>query len=305
VATFIGLALLLSFLVDISTGLTMVWGDALRTRLAGAIAVLAAGLPLWLLTWRPMQGEGLAKDDLGDQARASLVRKFYLYLVIFATVIGGMVSGVYLVYQLLNAVLNGTYPDNFLSTLLNTFQVLVLFVAFLLYHLSVLRRDGSQAADALTARRSGFPVLVFESKDSGFAAPIQAAIQRAVSIVPVAVVVVEQGLPADAANAQAIVLSSALALGPPEALRVWLKEYAGQKIVVPVEDKSWLWLGGVARPSSPTAQIVRQLADGQEVHPQQAGGTAAWQVVAYIFAILFSLELAFVVFGVVMSLVIH
>ena len=305
VATFIGLALLLSFIVDVSTGFMLVWGESLRTRLSGAIAVLAAGLPLWLLTWRPMQGEALAKDALGDQARASLLRKFYLYLVIFATVIGGMGSGVYLVYQLLNAALNSTYPDNFLSTLLNTLQVLVLFVAFLLYHLSVLRRDGGQAAEALSARRGRFPVLVFENKDSGFAAPLQAAIQRAAPGVPVAVVAVEQGFPADAATAGAVVLSSALALDQPEALRLWLKEYAGTKVVVPVENRGWLWLGGAARhASSPTAQIVRQLADGQEVQLQQAG-TAAWQVVAYIFAVLFTIQLALGVLVVAMSLLIH
>jgi hypothetical protein len=148
-------------------------------------------------------------------------------------------------------------------------------------------------------------VLVFENKDSGFAAPLQAAIQRAAPGVPVAVVAVEQGFPADAATAGAVVLSSALALDQPEALRLWLKEYAGTKVVVPVENRGWLWLGGAARhASSPTAQIVRQLADGQEVQPQQAG-TAAWQVVAYIFAVLFTIQLALGVLVVAMSLLIH
>jgi hypothetical protein len=305
VATFIGLALLLSFVVDVlSSGFMTVWGETLRSRVAGAIAILFAGLPLWLLTWRPMQAEALAQGDAGDWARSSLVRRFYLYLIIFASVIGGMVSGVYLVYQALNALLHGNLANDFLSTLLNTLQVLVLFVAFLLYHLSVLRRDGSQAADTLVARRGRFAMLVLERKETGFAAPIQVAIQRSVPGIPLAVWVVEQGLPPEAANAQAIVLSSALALDPPEALRVWLKEYSGPKIIVPVEDKNWLWPGGLARKAGASAaQIVRQLADGQEV--RVSSGTAAWQVVAYVFAGLFALELALILFAIVMSIFIH
>jgi hypothetical protein len=304
VATFVGLALLLSFLVDVSSGFMTVWGEILRPRLSGAIAILFAGLPLWLLTWRPMQAEALAQGDAGDQARASLVRKLYLYLVIFATVIGGMISGVYLVYQLLNVLLNGVRPNDFVSTLLNTLQVLVLFIAFLLYHLSVLRRDGGQAADSLAVRHGRFAVLLFEKKDSGFAAPIHAAIQRSVPDIPVAVQLVEQGVPPEAASIQAIVLSSALALDPPEALRVWLKEYAGQKIIVPVEDKSWLWPGGPARNAgSSAAQIIRQLADGQEIRPST--GPVAWQVVAYVFAGLFAIQLALALLVLVMSLVIR
>ena len=115
---------------------------------------------------------------------------------------------------------------------------------------------------------------------------------------------VEQGLPPEAANIQAIVLSSALALDPPEALRVWLKEYSGPKIIVPVEDKNWLWPGGSARKAgASTAQIVRQLADGQEV--RFSSGTAAWQVVAYVFAGLFALELALILFAIAMSIFIH
>src|SRR5258706_8049563 len=227
VATFIGLSLLLSFVIDTLIGSGAIWGESLRPRLAGAIAALLTGLPFWLLTWRPLQAEALASGEAGDHARSSLVRKLYLYLIIFAAVIGGMVSGVYLVYQLLNALLKGSPPDDFISTLLNTLQLLVLFIAFLLYHLSALRRDGGQAADSLVVRHRRFTVLVFENEGSGFAAPVHMAIQRTVPGVPLAVQAVEQSIPAEATSVQAIVLSSALALDPPEALHLWLKGYAG------------------------------------------------------------------------------
>lgn len=302
VATFIGLSLLLSFVIDMLIGSGALWGDSLRPRLAGAIAILLAGLPLWLLSWRPMQAEALAPGEAGDHARRSLVRKVYLYLIIFTTVIGGMVSGVFLVYQLLSALLNGAPPDNFVSTLLNTLQVLVLFIAFLLYHLSALRRDGGRATDSLVTRHARFPVLVFEKEGSGFAALVNSAVQKTAPGIPVALQFAEQSIPAEANNAQAVILPSTLALQPPEALRLWLKEYPGQKIIVPLEEKGWFWSGGMPpHAASLAAQIIRHLADGQEV--RSPSGTAAWQVVAYIFAILFAMQLAFGLFAIALSLV--
>lgn len=297
VATFIGLSMLLSFVIDSLAGSAALWGDTLRPRLAAAIATLLVSLPLWLITWRPMQAAALGKGDPQDDARRSLVRKIFLYLVIFAGVIGSMVSGVLLVYQLLNALLSHTIPDYFLSTALNIAQVLALFGAFLVYHLMCLRRDGSQAADALAARHAGFAVLILEKEGSGFAARIQALVQKSAPAVPVAVGAIEHGVPDDAGKARAVVLPSALALDPPEALRLWLRDYPGQKIVVPAEEAGWLfWPAGTSRP-----QLVRQLADGQELSPP--AGTAGWQIVAYIFAVLFALELAFVLFAFGLSLI--
>jgi hypothetical protein len=300
VATYIGLTLVLSFIVDTVFGTTALWGDMLRPRLTGAISTLLASLPLWFITWRPMQAEALSAGDTGDHARRSLVRKAYLYLVIFATVIGGMVSGVMLAYQLLNALLSGDAPSDFLTTVLNLTQVLVLFVAFLAYHFNALRRDGSQSVNALLARHEQFPVLVFEQAGSGFAASVSAMLQKTVPGIPVAAQTVEEGIPEGAHVAHAVILSSALALNPPEALRLWLQDYSGQKIVVPTAGAGWLWAGGLPRNGTTlAAQMVRQLAEGQEV--RISSGAPAWVVVAYIFGLLFALQLVFLLFGLVMS----
>ena len=58
-AAFIGLWLLLAFVVDALTG-GQAWGGTLALNLAAALATLGVGLPLWLLTWRPMQAEALS-----------------------------------------------------------------------------------------------------------------------------------------------------------------------------------------------------------------------------------------------------
>lgn len=298
---FTGLALLFSFLVERLVSPTALWGDALREQLSAALAMLLVGLPLWLLTWRPMQAEALAQDESGDNARRSLVRRSYLYLVIFAAVIGGMVSAIGLFYNLLYSVLGST-GENFTRDVLNALQTLILFSIFLVYHWSALRRDGGRKAESLAALQEQFPVLVFEQAGSGFAPLMQAAIKQAAPNIPAAVLPLEDGLPEGAEAARAVVLPSSLAFNPPEALRLWLKEYDGHKIIVPVESPRWYWPGGVPRNGIATAaQMVRQLSEGQEV--RTAAGTSTIQVVAYVFAILFGLQLLFLLFGLGISMV--
>ena len=73
--------------------------------LANALAALAVGLPLWELTWQPMQAQARASGTAGDLARRSILRKAALYLALFGMVIGAMVSAGELVYQVLSHLL--------------------------------------------------------------------------------------------------------------------------------------------------------------------------------------------------------
>lgn len=296
-ATFTGLALLFGFFVEQLTT-QRVWGIDVRRQLSAALAVLLVSLPLWLLTWRPMQAESLTKDENGDNARRSLIRRAYLYLVIFSTVLGGMGSAIALFYLLLSALL-GSPGATFLRDALNALQLLVLFVVFLVYHWSALRRDAGRKADALAALQAQFPVLVFEQAGSGFAALVQAAIQQTTPLIQAAAVSVEQGIPEGAEAARAVILPSTLAFNPPEALRVWLKDYDGHKIIVPLETPGWYWPGGFPRNGvTIAAQMVRQLSEGQEV--RVSTGISVLQGVAYVFAILFGIQLLFalLIFGI-------
>lgn len=303
VSTFVGLGLLFSFIVEVLLGSNAIFGDVLRNRLSGSISTLLAGLPLWLTTWRPMQAEALDAADAGDHARRSLVRRTYLYLAIFASVIGGMASAIWLFYTLLFAAIDHV-SESFLVDVFNALQLLTLFLAFLAYHWAALRRDGSRAADALAARQEHFPVLIFEQQGGDFAAQMLASLQRIAPSIPAAARPLEQGLSEeDASAARVVILPYDLALNPPEALRLWLKEYAGQKVIVPMEVAGWYWPGGVPPKNiSAAAQIVRQLAEGQEV--RMAAGNSAWQTVANVFAILFGIQILFFVIMLGISLVV-
>jgi hypothetical protein len=293
VAAFIGLALLVSVVIDQVTTSTL-WGTTLRSRIAAAISTLVAGLPLWIAAWRPMQAEALASGDAGDHARRSLVRKSYLYLVIFASVIGAMSSAIALVYNLLSALL-GSSNEYFFSNILNAIQLLVLFAGLLLYHLGILRYDNARSADSLVAKQNRFRVVVIDPGDRPFVIAITSAIQKQTPGMPLAIQSIGEPFPEEASDAQAVVMPAALALDPPEALRLWLDDFTGTKMAVAGETPGWVWSGQSQRPLNGSAQqaalALRQLAEGQEV--RSSGGTSAGMIVLYILAVLFGVQILF------------
>ena len=292
VVAFIGVTTLLAFLIEALTGLGVVLSDAMRGMLATSISSLAVGLPLWLMTWRPMQAEALAEGEMGNHARRSVIRKFYLYLALFASVIGGMATAAGLVYQLIRLVLTGNPGYDLANTLLNLLQLLLLFGVVLVYHLNVLRQDGASTADVLAKKQSEFSVLVIDS-GNGFVESVKAALTKLESKVQVTVATPAEKPEGDF---QAMVLSGALAVDPPE----WIRSFGGTRIIVQDEAKGIVWADDPAQ----AAQSVQMLAEGQEVRLQKPG-RSPWMIVVYVFAALFGLLLLFLLFGLTMSLILN
>ena len=143
-----------------------------------------------------MQAEALAEGDMGDHARRSIIRKTFLYLALFAGVIGGMVSAVILVFTLINAALGGD-TSNFVDSVLNSLQVLVLFIVLLLYHLSALRTDGTARTDVLEAKQTQFGLLVLDNTDGKFGESVRAAFAKQAPKIPVTVVKANEKIPGE------------------------------------------------------------------------------------------------------------
>ena len=291
VVTFIGVATLFSFIIDMVTGSGILMSESTRGTLATSISSLIVGVPLWLLMWQPMQAEALGQDELGDHARRSVLRKAYLYLIIFGSVIGGMATAVGLVYQLINALLEGATGSSFVSDILNLVQLLLLFGVVLIYHLNVLRRDGAAAADALADKQSSYSVLVVDSGD-GFVNSVKAALAKLGSNVQVTVTNPSARPEGDY---HAILLNGSLAVEAPE----WIRSFNGPRIVVQNEAKNIVWTEDAVQ----AAQSVQQLAEGQEIVKHKTS-RSPWRILVYIFAVLFLLELLFLLFGFVMSLLV-
>ncbi|MDQ2690934.1 MAG: DUF5671 domain-containing protein [Chloroflexota bacterium] len=287
VVAFVGVATLFSFIIDMLTGTAVLMSEFTRGSLATSISSLIVGVPLWLSAWRPMQAEALASGETGDHARRSLIRKFYLYLVLFGSVIGGMATAVGLVYLLLRTLLTGDPGNNFVNDLLNFIQLLFLFGVVLMYHLSVLRQDGAATADALAEKQSDYSLLVVDAGD-GFVDSVRGSLAKLGSKIQVTVTgsqVRPEG------NFNAIMLPGRLAVDAPE----WIRSFPGRKIVVQDETEDILWAEDPVR----AAQSVQQLAEGQEIR-RKTVMRSAWSVLVYIFAGLFLLQLLFMilVFGI-------
>ncbi len=294
-AAFVGLSSLFSFLIDFGIVDSSLSSEGIRQSLTSALAILVVGLPLWLMTWRPMQAEALTDGDTGDHARRSIVRKAYLYLVLFVSVIGGMVSAGGLVFTLINALLGGD-NSNFINSILNTLQILILFVILLLYHLSALRKDGVARADALEARQEQFGVLVFDNNNGKFGESVKSAFIKHAPKVPVTVVNVNEKIPDDM-KPSAVVLPGSLAVNTPENVEAWMRSFNGSRLIVADDAAGIYWMNDLGQ----VAQSARILAEGQELRPQSATKTSSvWTTVAYVFAALFALQLVFilVMFGV-------
>jgi len=268
VTLFFGLHSLLAFIVDAALQ-TAAWIDSFRLRLAIALATLTIGLPLWILTWRPMAAEAAQTGEAGDHTRRSLVRKTYLYLVIFAGVIGVMFSGGSLIYQTSSKIL-GEPATNFQRTVWMLVEILGLFAGFLTYHLVILGADGRKAAQSLAERHKAFPVLVLATELGDFSEGILESIQRECPSLPVAVHLIEQSIPNEAlSEAKAVILPGELSVEPMEAVRLWLRGFPGIRLIVPTETEGWLWVFGSGRGISSltdrTAKLIRHLAEGEEL----------------------------------------
>jgi hypothetical protein len=262
----------------------------LRPRLAAALATLSVSLPLWWLAWRPMQSEALAAGDAGDHARRSIIRKVYLYLALFVSVVGGMISAVSVLNLLLRSVL-GNPVENLLQQVLKDLEYLFLFVGLGVYHGLMLGNDGKLASEALAEKHASYPVVVFDPGDGSFGQAILAALHKQTPRLLAVMQSASQPVAREAAP-KAVLVPGDLAVNPPAPLRKWLDSYAGSKLIIPHAAQGWLWTGGL-RPlpaaAIQAAQTVRQLAEGQEV--RQQAGTSGWMVVVYFVAGLFGLEI--------------
>lgn len=291
VVSFVGVATLITFIIDMTTSRTFLLGVANRSSLATAISSLVVGLPLWLMTWRPMQAEALAEGEMGDHARRSVLRKTYLYLALFASVIGGMATAVGLVYQLIRVVLTGNAGSDFVNTLLNLIQLLFLFVVVLIYHYNVLRADGTSLSDVLARKQSEFPVVIVDSGD-GFVDSVKAALAKLDAKIQTTVTT-PKGKPQGKFGA--VILSGSLAA---EGTPAWVKSFGGSRIIVQNEADDLVWADDAAQ----AAESVQRLAEGQEVQRKKQT-RSAWTYVVYVFAALFAIELLFILLAFGISLV--
>jgi len=302
-AVVVGLQTLLSVLIDLGLRNAFLGGPALRNRLSASLAGLMVGLPLWLLPWNRLNADITPKDASGDRAERSLIRKAYLYLMLFAGIIGGMVSGGRTAFILFKALLGEPVPD-LAAEALTQFSLLLIFSGLFAYHLVIHRRDLRREERALAARHARYPVLILEVDEGDFAARLTEALQREAPSLPVTVHGPGENLPPSGeTEARAVVTPASLAVDPTPGVRDFLEGFSGQRLVVPTEAEDWHWVYGSGRKQSSlagrTARLVRELAEGEDL--SAGADRSPFQTVLMVFGVLFSLELLFMLAGFLIS----
>ena len=205
-----------------------------------------------------MQADALAEGSVGDHARRSVIRKTYLYLVLFASVIGGMISGGTLIFTLINSALGGDVV-NVAKPALNSLQILVWFVVLLYYHLSALRMDGVATADTLEEKQKEFKLVVLDDGDGRFVEFVKATFVKRAPKLPLTVVNVNDGIPADL-KADAVVMSGSLAVNPPEKAGAWICSFNGIRLIVEDELAGVAWMNDLGQ----AADSAKAMAEGQK-----------------------------------------
>lgn len=139
------------------------WAD----RFSLFATLIAVGLPIWLTFWLRLQREVNSTD-----ARRSLARRIYLFLVFGLSVLALLGSGVFTLYQLLRVVLGDRWTGAQTGDLLEAASVAAVAGLLLAYHLRIFRSDAASAPMAATAPSSLEPVRpAAESGDSVASAP--------------------------------------------------------------------------------------------------------------------------------------
>ena len=290
--------------VLIDLALNHLGSQALREGLNGSAASMLSGLAFWLKRWMDAQAEANQPGESGDHARRSIVRKVALYLAVFSGVVGVMGAAGTLLCLLINTALGGQ-EDNFTLDLCYSLEILVVVALWLGYYLATLLQDGRFAHVSLTQRHAAFPLLALGFNPS-FTEELTQTLQRIAPGLPVTCAAADDLPQADVfLAARALAMPSSLATRLPDDLRQRIEAGQAQRIVVPMPELGWVWLGGARRSerdmARDAAQAVRQLSEGQEVR----SGMGVWGVVFAVIGGLFLIQILFGLLSLVVGTTLH
>lgn len=142
-----GIATMLRLLFDlwlggsVTTTLTrQAWGDEISL----VATLIIVGGSFWVYNWLRLQRQAMAPD--GEPDRQSVIRRIYLYLILFASIISLLGSTAYLLYQIfLN--IGQTFSRSLLSDMSWALGAFITGAIMLAYHLRIML--GDQHARAL------------------------------------------------------------------------------------------------------------------------------------------------------------
>ncbi len=265
-------------------------------QLAGALALIVMGQPLWLRNWAAL------RDGMVPDGHLPLIRRVWLYTVLFFAAASAMMAAGLMLYTVFSRLLSLSDGTSFLVIFSDRLGLLLTALIVLIYHQRVLGEEQRSGRSEKARRAANFPLL-FLADEAELGALFSQEMTSQAPGIPLAVHIVDQGAPGDdLLTARVIVLPVRLALEPPEPLRIWLAGSQARRWLLPLGREDWNWLG---LPLSTPADAVRdaarklaRLAQGEETgfafstdSASVAGWVAAGVLGAGVFALLVSLIL--------------
>lgn len=230
-----------------------------REQLAGFTALWLAGLPVWLMGWIPAQRRAIRKDDVGADARRSILRKTYLYFYWLSSVLAVLFNAIVIVYLL-----------DTITSLGQSIGFVVIGAVLWVYHFFVLRGDNKfskleqEVVDQKDLEAWQTLRVIIASDDESFAPKIQDDLKKLlphltpeIILFPLADADAESKL----AAAHAIVAPWTLAQQP------YIANSPAHKIIVPtpLTDGTWIGLSQMMNREVQIAQAIRQVAQKKKL----------------------------------------
>ncbi|MEK7809786.1 MAG: DUF5671 domain-containing protein, partial [Chloroflexota bacterium] len=222
---------------------------AQREQLAGFTAMWLAGLPVWLMGWIPAQRRALRDDDLGADARRSILRKIYLYFYWLSSVLAVLFNAIAIVYQLLAFCLFLGTLVNFLDTITNLGQSIgftVIGAVLWAYHFFVLRGDNTftkleqEAVEQKDLEAWQTLRVIIMSEGDSFATKIQDELKK---LLPHLTPEIIRFPIADADTESKLAAAHAIVAPWTLAQQTHIANSPAHKIIVPTPLKGGTWIG--------------------------------------------------------------
>ena len=291
--SFLGLLLLLGAIIESIFSRSIGNQSAL---LSDALALLLIGLPLWLYYWKRIQQEVNQENEISLSARKSLIRRGYLYLALFATVVGSMISIGWWIYGILDALL-GNFTLDFWQSFYLQLRIAFLFVIFLVYHLRVLRVDGRISPAALHEELATYSVLILQSDSSDLSEDIYRAIQKASHLSAKLISIEQFTNELNHEQTDLFVIPTPHMDKFPPPITKFLQGYKGKVLCLPGKRENWYWLNTQAKDSKhvidDTVAAIQKLSKNQAFISSSLGNP--WMIAVYILAGLFIIQLFFLI----------
>lgn len=275
----------------------------LRRLLADFLAVLLAGLVVWVWQWAQAVRAVHAPPPAGIGEQRSFVRRSYLYLYIFAATMAILASAIYIVSQLLMVVLGARELGGLLFDLAQAISYAILAVALWVYHGLMLRQDQRAVTAAEVASQRSLHVTVVDAGDGTLGHALQeqlhkkvpGAIIQPLGLTPAAMALMNGGAaerpPVEAlAEAEVIVGPWSIAVPAghggvvPADFAAAVNASPAYKILLPEPEKGVTWAGAepwkMERIVRDVAANVRSLSLNED--PAGARRLAPWAIVLIV-----------------------